>query len=73
MPRALELKGPSAVKLMIIINSEQALVLQPAGSGRMPGSPTVRFEKQDPEQPRTGAGWKGGVSGMGGAVCPGGR
>lgn len=43
---------------MIIINSEQALAQQPAGSGGMPGSPTVRFEKQDPRQPCMG--WKGG-------------
>lgn len=58
MPEALELKGPSTVQLMIIINSEQALAQQPAGSGRMPRSPTVRFEKQDPEQPFMGVeGW----------------
>lgn len=54
MLRALELKGPSTIQLMIIINSEQALARQPAGSGRMPGSPTVRFKKQDPQQPCMG-------------------
>lgn len=58
MLRDLELKGPSTIQLMIIINSEQALAQQPAGSGRMPGSPTVRSRKQDPRQPCMGvAGW----------------
>lgn len=54
MLRDLELKGPSTIQLMIIINSEQALARQPAGSGRMPGSPTARFKKQDPQQPCMG-------------------
>lgn len=71
MLRDLQLKDPGTAQLMIIINSEQVLTQQPAGSGRMPRSPTVRFEKIRPIAATRG--WKGGDNEKEGAgQCQGG-
>lgn len=37
---------PGTVQLMIIINTEQTLAGQPAGSGKTPGSPTARLKNK---------------------------
>lgn len=67
-----------SAQLMIIINSEQTLARQPAGSGRMPGSPTVRFKNktqgsrtrrwQDGDHDKGGTGQRQGV-GQGSPHC----